>query len=1375
MKCMFWNLRGLANSPTKLALKKLLLKHKPDLCFVSEPWMNIANFSLSWLNKLGMKIFCVNNRGNLQPNLWCFSSKNLNPVLFDLDDQQISVQVSLNGKIFGITGVYASTCHMKRRNLWEKLQNVQTIINCPWCCLGDFNTILGAHEQRSNFRTPTVSMQDFLSWTNSNNLIHLHTRGAAFTWSNGRRGRFNIQRRLDRAICNQDWLNACNMVSCATLTKLRSDHFPLLLEFKNDDMQFVSQFKFLKIWVSHPDCINIVKDSWGQHFVGCPMFVLNQKLKHLKMALKVWNKNTFGDIHLQVKVATEKLDAIQDEIDNLGVTDDLMDQEKAAQIHLEKVLDTEETFWHQKSKVNWHSQGDRNTAYFHRIAKIKNATNLITSLSTGDDLLTDSNDIYEHIVNHFTHLFNSNTNFIENGMVEDVIPSLITERINNILISVPTEDEIYQAIFSLNKDSAPGPDGFGALFFQTFWDVVKTDISNAVLQFFKTGWILPNFNSNNIVLIPKTNHAGTVSDYRPIAIANFKFKIISKILADRLSVFMPSIISTQQRGFIKGRSIKDCICLTSEAINVLNKKSFGGNLALKIDIAKAFDTLDWRFLLRVLKCFGFCDKFCKWISTILHSARLSVSINGKLHGFFSCNRGVRQGDPLSPLLFCLAEEVISRSLTKLVREGNLQLIHGTRELNIPSHILYVDDMMVFCKGTNSNINVLKQVFLDYAEASGQVVNPQKSSIFAGSISNHRLNHIANQIGFNIGSLPFTYLGVPIFKGKPKKAYFQPLADKIKLKLSAWKASLLSMAGRVQLIKSVIHSMLLHCLTIYSWPTNLLKELEKWMRNFIWSGDINQRKLVTVSWHKVCKSFKEGGLGIRNLADVNEAGNLKICWEIMQSDLQWAQLVRSRVLRNNKPIRHYVSSSVWNGAKHKFQTIQDNVTWKIGNGENIRFWIDTWCGEPLTSALNIPDHLHHLLQSKLSSYLLNQNWNVPPVFLNAYPQLHQKLVHTTIPLRYKEDKIIWKASHDGNLTFKEAYLFQTSQHPQNLSWAKVIWHSAIPPSKSFLVWRLFHDKLPTDENLIKRGLQFPSVCNLCGLSQETTKHLFLECSFAVNIWQWLSSVINISCNFTSFLDILKIAERNWSPQCRLVILAACIFCLNSIWHCRNQKRFNNKSFSSRSAINLVIAGTSLSGNISNKAASSSIAEFVILKHFDVKINPPKFNIIKEVLWSPPILNWVKCNTDGAASSGKAACGGIYRNADSEFLGAFAINIGNTSALNAELIGAMVAIELAHLKQWHNLWLETDSMLVFLAFKSPNIVPWNLRNRWDNCIYLLNSFRFQVSHIYREGNHCADQLANIGLAISSHFWYTDVPPQIVAEFSRNKTGFPNFRFS
>jgi hypothetical protein len=231
---------------------------------------------------------------------------------------------------------------------------------------------------------------------------------------------------------------------------------------------------------------------------------------------------------------------------------------------------------------------------------------------------------------------------------------------------------------------------------------------------------------------------------------------------------------------------------------------------------------------------------------ILQSAFLSVSINGKAHGYFNCTRGVRQGDPLSPLLFCLAEDVLSRSITKLVNDGKLNLIKGTRNFMVPSHTFYADDLMIFCKGNLSGLKALKELFDSYAVESGQKINTSKSTIYSGSITHGRLELIVQLLNFKIGSIPFSYLGVPMFKGKPKACHLQPFADKVKLKLSSWKASLLSMAGRVQLIKSVIQSMLIYSITLYSWPVSLIKEVEKHFRNFIWSGDIDKRKLVTVS-------------------------------------------------------------------------------------------------------------------------------------------------------------------------------------------------------------------------------------------------------------------------------------------------------------------------------------------------------------------------------------------------------------------------------------------------------------------------------------------------------------------------------------------------
>ncbi|CAJ2637186.1 unnamed protein product [Trifolium pratense] len=585
---------------------------------------------------------------------------------------------------------------------------------------------------------------------------------------------------------------------------------------------------------------------------------------------------------------------------------------------------------------------------------------------------------------------------------------------------------------------------------------------------------MPNYNSNTVVLIPKVQNADSIGQYRPIAIANFKFKIISKILADRLALILPNIISKEQRGFIKGRQIKDCVCLTSEAINMLHNKAYGGNLAIKIDIAKAFDTLDWQFLLKVLKTFGFCEKFCNWIQTILHSAKLSISINGKHEGFFSCARGVRQGDPLSPLLFCIAEEVLSRGLSKLVSEDKLKPLNGTRNVSIPSHILYADDVMLFCKGTSSNIEVLSSFFARYAQISGQYINPHKSTIFAGSITHTRLTSIASSLGFCIGTLPFMYLGVPIFKGKPKAVYFQPLVDKVKMKLASWKASLLTYAGRIQLVKSVIHSMLVYSITTYSWPISLIKMLERYMRNFIWSGDLLVRKLVTVSWNKMCSPIDEGGLGIRSLSNLNKASNLKLFWELFNSDNQWANLLRSRVVRKNGFIKHHIYSSLWSGFKNQDHLIAQNTRWLVGNGNNINFWLHNWSGVQLVNFLQIPQHLHHFLHAKVSDFILNHQWIVPLDLQAAYPTLLPYLNQFTIPLEDKEDKLIWIHNAHGELTLKDAYSFFTTSG-QKVSWAKSLWNIAIPPSKSFMVWRLFHHKMPTDEILAVRGIQLPSMC------------------------------------------------------------------------------------------------------------------------------------------------------------------------------------------------------------------------------------------------------------------------------------------------------------
>src|SRR6266487_4565081 len=144
MKCLYWNIRGLANSPSRLALKRLIISNNPDFFFIAEPWMNFDNFPRFWLQNLNLKLLAMNSRDQRLPNLWCFCKKNINPTLISFDDQQVAFSFCENDRVYCISAIYASNCHIRRRSLWQNLTDLQHQYQNPWCFIGDFNTILGA-------------------------------------------------------------------------------------------------------------------------------------------------------------------------------------------------------------------------------------------------------------------------------------------------------------------------------------------------------------------------------------------------------------------------------------------------------------------------------------------------------------------------------------------------------------------------------------------------------------------------------------------------------------------------------------------------------------------------------------------------------------------------------------------------------------------------------------------------------------------------------------------------------------------------------------------------------------------------------------------------------------------------------------------------------------------------------------------------------------------------------------------------------------------------------------------------------------------------------------------------------------------------------
>lgn len=276
-------------------------------------------------------------------------------------------------------------------------------------------------------------MMDFSNWSNDNNLIDIPTIGSYFTWSNGRVGSDFIQRRLDRAFCNHLLISSATNMNVSILNRLRSDHFPLLLDFNFSHVQHFSNFRFLGIWTLHDSYEDFIKKVWSTQVIGCPMHILTQKIQILKAELKFWNKQIFGNINLLVKNAFTSLACIQAHLVDNGDNPALKIQEITTQKNLEKLLIMEESYWKYKAKIKWHLKGDRNTSYFHNCAKIRQAKNTLTHIRTNDGTLHDPDVMAAHAISYFTNLFYfAGDQSNEFSMVDEVIPDLVNADMNKI-------------------------------------------------------------------------------------------------------------------------------------------------------------------------------------------------------------------------------------------------------------------------------------------------------------------------------------------------------------------------------------------------------------------------------------------------------------------------------------------------------------------------------------------------------------------------------------------------------------------------------------------------------------------------------------------------------------------------------------------------------------------------------------------------------------------------------------------------------------------------------------------------------------------------------------------------------------------------------
>jgi hypothetical protein len=795
-----------------------------------------------------------------------------------------------------------------------------------------------------------------------------------YTWSNKRVGPGHIAARLDRFLVQSSFLTLGLIASSEILPHSTSDHKPITLELKIDQGQGPIPFRFNPSWTQDKDFLSIVSSMWTSKVNGSAFYVWEEKLRRLKAALKSWAKRK-PDPATWRKEAQRRLESHQLDLEKREITQQDLLKEDHLQRQWHKACREEERYWRQKSRSLWLKEGDKNTSYFHKQAEARKHYKAVTKIQAQNITISDQEGIRQAAFETFGTLYSETqrASIDPQRYPLSIVPSLLKDEINLRLVEEVTQQEIREALDQMHPDKAPGPDGFTARFYQHCWGIVKSDLTKMIRKSQASNKIGGSTNSAFLALIPKEKGATSFNRFRPISLCNTSYKILTKVIANRLKTILPLIVPENQGGFIKGRQIADNIILVQEALHSSIRRKDKG-MIIKLDLANAFDRVNHNFLFEVMRKFGFDHSFVNWVRACVGSPWIAPMVNGRVTNFFQASRGLRQGCPLSPLLYAIQASVLSYQLEHSKAQNNLQglkIAHGVKEIN---HAQFADDTLLLGGASPLVARKFKEELDAYATVSGSEINQAKSKIYGWNITPKDMLGISRVLGMegHTNWEAFTYLGIPISRTTPRASQWNHLIDKLKKRISSWGANWLNLAGKVVLIKSVLASVPIYQNSLLLAPGFIIQKMEAMQRSFLWEGGKQTgRRLHLISWEKISKPLLEGGLSFKKTQVQNLALGAKLLWHIVSGDLAWSKEAlwkkyfrgaRERCLEN--PCREVKGSPLFSLCKKSMALFTPHLTWVPRSGKKIKIWHDSILGDP-------PLYLRQDLQ-RLKNWMDGQN-------------------------------------------------------------------------------------------------------------------------------------------------------------------------------------------------------------------------------------------------------------------------------------------------------------------------------------------------------------------------------------------------------------------
>ncbi|KAL8111232.1 hypothetical protein AgCh_019083 [Apium graveolens] len=722
-----------------------------------------------------------------------------------------------------------------------------------------------------------------------------------------------------------------------------------------------------------------------------------------------------------------------------------------------------------------------------------------------------------------------------------------------------------------------------------------------------------------------------------------------------------------------------------------------GEVALKLDISKAYDRVRWDFLRSRMRLMGFSERWIKWIMLCVTTVSYSISFQGSMVGPIMPGRGLRQGDPISPYLFLLCVEGLSLALKSAATRGIISGCCISNSAPSVTHLLFADDSFLFFKATSSESQAIKEVLNSYEAASGQAVNFQKSAVFfSANVRRDKQEEIKQVLGV-----------------------FNDIGER-----------------KAVMIRNVAQMIPAYTMSCFLIPKGLCQEIERLMNAYWWkSSSPTSKPICWLAWNKMSMSKSKGGLGFRDLHGFNLALLGKQCWNLMSKP----NALVSRVLKAKYyPDCHLLqarrsggSSYTWSGIWEAKEELKTGLRWVLGDGQTINVRSDRWlrnkddfCVDQSSTTADMSTKVCEFFRADLKS------WDVTKVKACFNQADADAILSTRIPRTGTKDRVAWCHSSDGKYTVKTGYQWWHKNHvgelglQQSKGWSN-IWRLNVPHKIKIFLWRFCRNNVPVRNLLRHRGARVPIGCNMCVEDIEHLAHLFFDCHFARACWQIAGLEYEMG-------DVENVPEwllnklRNDTAE-NLGRIAAVLW---GVWFARNKRIFENKYMSPATTMNWSMTQIKEWRDANIKRQATGLNERGAMHQQNRQ-------------WVKPEPGCRKLNVDAAVKEGQNSfsVGLVLRDDRGQYIAGKTCRFaGSLSVEEAETVAILEGLLWTNELPPGPITIESDSLLSINAIRKGSVNFLEIGHLVQHCRSLINS-REGVSVVFtrKQANKAAHILA------------------------------------